>query len=155
MANVIQGGSVFLERVFYARKENKTYPGLIALYESAPIPGLTPEEDRVFQEAYATWLDHAEALLAGDDGEEGGSGSEYAGYEAAARDLDDEDDQPSAGSIKDRILDLLVDGPMALRDVRKRMEDVAPGSVNNAMTALREAGHVEPAGSRGTYQLTQ
>jgi hypothetical protein len=155
MANVIQGGSVFLERVFYARKENKTYPGLIALYESAPIPGLTPEEHKVFQDAYAKWLPHAELLLAGDDSEEGGSGVEYAGYEAAGRDLDDEDDQPSTGSIKDRILDLLVDGPMALRDVRKRMEDVAPGSVNNAMTALREAGHVEPAGSRGTYQLTQ
>jgi hypothetical protein len=150
MANVIQGGSVFLERVFYARKENKTYPGLIALYESAPIPTLTPEEHKVFQEAYAKWLPHAELLLAGED-EEGGS--EYAGYAGDARDLlEDEDDQPSSGSIKDRILDLLADGPMALRDVRKRMEDVAPGSVNNAMAELREACAVTPV-NRGTYQL--
>jgi predicted transcriptional regulator len=35
------------------------------------------------------------------------------------------------------------------------MTDVAAGSVNNAMTELREAGHVQPAGGRGTYQLTQ
>lgn len=151
MANIIQGGTVFLARTWNARKENKTYPGLIALMESAPIPRLTPEEDRVFQESYAGWLDHAEALLAGED-EEGGSGSEHAGYEAA-RDFDEDDDQPSAGSIKDRILDLLADGPMALRDVRKRMPDVAPGSINNVMGDLHQAGHVEPAGSRGTYQL--
>lgn len=149
MANVIQGGSVFLERVFNARKENKTYPGLIALYESAPIPRLTPEEDRIFQESYARWLEHAEQLLAGDEGDEGG-------HEDGRRavDLDDEDDeQPSAGSIKDRILDLLASGPMALKDVRHQMADVAPGSVNNAMSDLRQAGHVIPAGSRGTYQL--
>jgi hypothetical protein len=116
--------------------------------ESAPTPTLTPEEDRVFRDAYARWLPHAEALLAGDldSGAEDG--------DAAYRDfLDDDDDQPSAGSIKDRILDLLADGPMALRDVRKRMPDVAPGSINNVMGDLHQAGHVEPAGSRGTYQL--
>jgi hypothetical protein len=154
MANMIQGGSVFLSRTFNARKEKKTYPGLIDLYESAPIPVLTPPEQDIFARGYAKWLPHAEALLAGED-EEGGSGGEYAGYEGTARDLlADEDDQPSAGSIKDRILDLLTGGPMALKDVRKKMPDVASGSVNNAMTALREAGHVEPAGNRGTYQLT-
>jgi hypothetical protein len=154
MANIIQSGSVFLARTWFARKENKTYPGLIALMESAPIPRLSPEEDRVFQESYAKWLAHAEMLLAGEDGEE--NGTEYAEYQADARDLlaDDEDDQPSTGSIKDRILDLLTGGPMALKDVRQRLNDVAPGSVNNAMTELREAGHVEPAGHRGTYQLT-
>ena len=147
MANIIQGGTVFLARTWNARKEAKTYPGLIALMESAPMPRLSPEEDRVFQESYARWLDYAEALLAGDDGEGGGEGAEYSGY------IDDEGDEPSSGSIKDRILDLLVDGPMALADVRRRMPEVAAGSVNNAMGELRQAGHVTPAGSRGTYQL--
>jgi hypothetical protein len=120
--------------------------------ESAPIPRLTPEEDRIFQESYARWLEHAEQLLAGDDSEDTQGGYEY---DPRAATLDDEDDQPSAGSIKDRILDLLADGrPWTLKDVRHRLDDVAPGSVNNAMTELREAGHVQPAGSRGTYQLT-
>ena len=154
MANIIQGGSVFLARTWFARKENKTYPGLIALMESAPIPRLTPEEDRVFQESYAKWLEHAEQLLAGEDTEGASGGMTYSPAIAASLQDDDEDDQPSAGSIKDRILDLLTAGPMALKDVRHRLTDVAPGSVNNAMTELREAGHVEPAGRRGTYQLT-
>lgn len=151
MANMIQGGSVFLSRTFNARKENKTYPGLIALYESAPIPTLTPDEHRIFQAAYAKWLPHAEQLLEGDQ-EQASSGVEYTPDAFA----DEDDDQPTAGSIKDRILDLLADGqPWPLRDVRKRMPDVAPGSVNNAMTELHHGGAVQPAGSRGTYQLTR
>jgi hypothetical protein len=152
MANIIQGGSVFLGRTWFARKENKTYPGLIALMESAPIPRLTPEEDRVFQDSYAKWLAHAETLLAGED-EEAGTGS---GYEADVRDMlaDDEDDQPSTAGIKDRILDALADGPMALKDVRKRLDDVAAGSVNNAMGELRDGGAVTTV-SRGIYQLTR
>ncbi|MDX2658249.1 hypothetical protein PV402_39375 [Streptomyces scabiei] len=153
MANIIQGGSVFLGRTWYARKENKTYPGLIALLESAPMPTLTPEEHRVFQDAYAKWLPLAEALLAGDDEE--GDSPDYSGHEADGRDMlaDDEDDQPPPATIKARILDALADGPLALKDVRKRMPDAAAGSVNNAMVELREAGHVTPAGARGTYQL--
>ncbi|MGW8702850.1 hypothetical protein ACWGOK_39095, partial [Streptomyces eurythermus] len=146
MANVIQGGNLFLERVFYARKENKTYPGLIDLYESAPIPHLTPDETRVFQESYARWLSHAEALLAGDDEET--EGPSTIGMIAD----DEDDDQPSTGSIKDRILDLLTDGPLALKDVRRHLHDVAAGSVNNAMAELRDTGHVTTI-SRGTYQL--
>lgn len=151
MANIIQGGEVFLGRTWYARKENKTYPGLIALMESAPIPRLTDEEDRVFQESYAYWLAHAELLLAGDD-----ESSIEIGESAAGRDLlDDEDDQPSIGSIKDRILDVLADGqPWSLKNIRSRLSDVAAGSVNNAMAELRETGHVQPAGNRGTYQIT-
>jgi hypothetical protein len=152
MANIIQGGTVFVARTWFARKENKTYPGLIKLMESAPVPVLTPEEHRVFQESYAKWLPYAEALLADENGDEGND----TGYQAEGRDIlaDDEDDEPSTGSIKDRILDLLTDGPMALKDIRRKMPDVAPGSVNNAMADLREAGLVTPI-SRGTYQLAQ
>jgi len=131
--------------------------------ESAPIPRLTPEEDLVFQTAYKKWLAFAEALLADGDTEEGIDNAAGAAQSAAKEELarlgiheDEDDDQPSAGSIKERILDLLSDGrPWALKDVRQRLADVAPGSVNNAMTDLREAGAVQPAGSRGTYQLTR
>ncbi|MFF1298159.1 MULTISPECIES: hypothetical protein [unclassified Streptomyces] len=151
MANIIQGGQVFLARTWFARKENKTYPGLIALMESAPIPRLSPEEDRVFQESYARWLPYAEALLAGED--EDGQTGEYTADIRSLLDDDEDNDQPSTGSIKERILDALAGGPMALKDVRKKMPDVAPGSVNNVMQELREAGHVAPV-SRGIYQLT-
>ena len=162
MANIINGGSLFLNRTWYARKENKTYPGLIALMESAPIPRLTPDEDLVFQTAYAKWLAFAEALLTDGDTPEGIEQAGTAAQAAAKEQLvalgihdEDDDDQPSTGSIKDRILDLLTDGPMALKDVRKRLDDVAPGSVNNAMAELHNTdGLVQPV-SRGIYQLTR
>ncbi|MEU6990359.1 hypothetical protein ABZ953_06810 [Streptomyces sp. NPDC046465] len=153
MANIIQGGTLFLSRTWFARKENKTYPGLIALMESAPLPRLTPEEDRVFQESYTKWLDYAEQLLASDDVD---GSSDYTAAEVTdARELfEDESDSLSASAIKRRILDVLADGPMALRDVRKRLPEFAPGSVNNAMGELHNYdGLVEPAGRRGTYQL--
>ncbi|MCL8016859.1 hypothetical protein [Streptomyces sp. AS02] len=160
MANIINGGSLYVNRTWFARKENKTYPHLIALMESRPIPRLTPEEDLIFQTAYAKWLAFAEALLTGGDTEQGINNAANAAQTAAKQELtrlgihdDEDDDQPSTGSIKDRILDLLAGGPMALKDVRRRLDDVAPGSVNNAMTDLREAGHVIPAGGRGIYQL--
>jgi hypothetical protein len=162
MANIINGGSLYVNRTWFARKENKTYPHLIALMESAPIPRLTPDEDLIFQTAYAKWLAFAETLLTEGDTAEGiaqaGTDAQAAAKEQLAalgiHDEDEDDDQPSTGSIKDRILDLLASGPMALKDVRKNMTDVAAGSVNNAMNALCEAGHVQPAGGRGTYQLT-
>lgn len=152
MANIIQGGSVFTARTFNARKENKTYPGLLALYESAPIPVLTAPEHDVFVKGYAKWLPVAEQLLAGEDPDDEET--------AAARELvgitdedDEDDDEPSTGTIKDRILDVLADGqPHPLKDVRRRIDDASPASVNNAMAELREAGAVVNV-SRGTYQI--
>ncbi|MFD0509252.1 hypothetical protein ACFQ0G_53075 [Streptomyces chiangmaiensis] len=158
MANIINGGSLYTNRTWFARKENKTYPHLINLMESRPVPHLTEEENIIFQLSYERWLAFAEALLAGEGEDEGISNAVNA--EQAARKNnpfwpdDEDDDQPSAGSIKDRILDQLTDGPMSLKDIRRHLDDVAPGSVNNAMAELREAGHVT-ALSRGIYQLTQ
>ncbi|GAA3154650.1 hypothetical protein ACFQ0X_43690 [Streptomyces rectiviolaceus] len=154
-ANIINGGSLFMNRTWNAHKENKTYPRLIALMESRPMPRLEGEEHRVFQESYARWLDQAEQLLAG-EGEEGGSGEYTAAEAAEARELmdtDEDDDAPSVGNIKDRILDVLADGPMALKDVRRRLPGVAPGSVNNAMGELHnDDGLVRPV-SRGVYEI--
>ncbi|MFI8792680.1 hypothetical protein [Streptomyces sp. NPDC055105] len=164
MANIIQGGSLFVNRTWFARKENKTYPHLISLMESRPIPRLTHEEDLVFQTSYAKWLAFAEELLAGGDTKEGidnaCDAAQTAAKEQLARlgihgDAEEDEDQPSAGSIKDRILDLLADGQIwSLKDVRASLHDVAPGSVNNAMGELHAEGHVRPAGRRGTYQIT-
>lgn len=164
MANIIQGGSVFLSRTWFARKENKTYPGLIALMESRPIPRLTPEEDAVFQMSYAKWLAFAEELLAGGDTAEGIDNAADAAQTVAKDELarlgidldedDEDDDEPSTGTIKDRILDLLADGQIwALKDVRHRLHDVAAGSVNNAMGELHDEGAVAPGGRRGTYRI--
>ncbi|MFJ7297526.1 hypothetical protein [Streptomyces collinus] len=162
MANIINGGSLYVNRTWFARKENKTYPHLISLMESRAIPRLTPQEDLVFQTSYAKWLAFAETLLTDGDTAEGieqaGAAAQTVAKERLTalgiHDEDEDEDQPSAGTIKDRILDLLAAGPTALKDVRRKMPDVAPGSVNNAMTELREAGHVQPAGNRGVYQLT-
>ncbi|MFD7995498.1 hypothetical protein [Streptomyces mexicanus] len=159
MANIINGGSLYVNRTWYARKENKTYPHLIDLMESASIPRLTPQEDIIFTASYERWLAFAEALLAG-EGEDEGISNAVTAEEAARKanpvwpDDDENDDQPPTGSIKDRILDALTEGPLALRDVRKRLHDVAPGSVNNAMTELHHEGHVRPV-SRGVYELNR
>ncbi|MFE9812428.1 hypothetical protein [Streptomyces sp. NPDC005548] len=148
MANIIQSGGLFLGRTWFARKENKTYPGLIALMESAPIPRLTPEEDRVFQQSYAYWLAHAELLLSGDDE----NSIDHASAEADQY-LADDEPEPSTATVKDHILDVLSDGPLPLKDVRKRLPDFAAGTVNNAMTELKNDLLVEAVG-RGIYQRT-
>lgn len=163
MANIINGGSLYTNRTWFARKQNKTYPHLIDLMESAAIPRLTPDEDLIFQTAYAKWLAFAEALLTDGETPEGidaaGAAAQTAAKEQLATlgihdDEDEDDDQPATGSIKDRILDALADGPLALKDVRKRLDDVAAGSVNNAMAELHHDGLVQPV-SRGVYQLTR
>lgn len=153
MANIIQGGSVFVGRTFNARKENKTYPGLLALYESAPIPVLTDPEHDVFVKGYAKWLPVAEQLLNGDEDTDDETTAAARALVGSDLDDDEDDDEPSTGTIKDRILDVLADGqPHALKDVRRSIDDASPASVNNAMAELREAGSVVNV-SRGTYQI--
>lgn len=149
LANIIQGGSLYVARTFKAVKKNRTYPGLIALYESAPIPVLTGEEHRVFQESYTYWLDHAEALLAGEDADE----------DVDMDQINDELErvvdalEHHGATLSARILEVLANGPMSLKDVRAALSDAAPGSVNNAMSQLRDAGSVTVV-SRGCYRLT-
>ncbi|WP_039942968.1 hypothetical protein [Streptomyces himastatinicus] len=160
MANIINGGSLFTNRTWFARKENKTYPHLIDLMESHDIPWLTEQEVIVFGVSYQRWLAFAEALLAG-EGEEGIQEAVDAHQgvvkeQSAFLGDDEDDDQPSASSIKDRILDVLANGPMALKDVRKRLADeFAAGSVNNAMGELHNIDGLVTVVSRGVYQLTQ
>lgn len=168
MAWTIQGGEVFLMRVFKAVKENRTFPGLIDLYESAPIPRLTPEEDAIFQQAYAEALPLAQALLEGDDssgsggddddGEGGGGrGKGKAGKPRLSRSSRSAAvPPPPPQALPERILGVLAlaDGQqMKIRDIRSALPDANPTSVGNALTALRGQGLVAPV-SNGVWQLT-
>lgn len=159
MAWVIQGGSVFLMRVFKAVKENKTFPGLIALYESAPIPRLTPEEDAIFQQAYAEALPLAQELL------EGGGGEDEAGKKGNSKAKGPGRLRFGAGrsaappvpvkALPERILGVLAlaDGQqMKIKEIRAALPDANPTSVGNAMTALRGQGLVTPV-SNGVWAL--
>jgi len=175
MAWNIQGGEVFLGRVFKAVKQNRTFPGLIALYESAPIPGFTPEEDAIFRQAYAEALPLAQALLEGDDGSSGageldefgdGDGGGGGGRRKAKGKSKPRLSRSNARSaalpppppqaLPERILGVLAlaEGQqMKIKDIRAALPDTNPTSVGNALTALRGQGLVAPV-SNGIWQLT-
>ncbi|GAA2639837.1 hypothetical protein [Streptomyces axinellae] len=153
-----QGGRAASMRTFKAVKENRTFPGLITLYESAPIPGLTPEEDRIFQQAYAEALPAAERLLAGedpyadddqdDDGDDGGNQPK----KAKKPSLPPRSAPPAPPrNLADRVLDALADGPRRTREIRTQVgvgqpDGPASGSVDNTLSKLAEAGRVVKAG---------
>ncbi|MEY9961332.1 hypothetical protein [Streptacidiphilus sp. MAP5-52] len=174
MSWTIQGGEVFLSRVFKAVKVNRTFPGLIELYESAPIPRLTPEEDAIFQQAYAEALPLAEALLLGDDGSgadefgddgDGGGGGGRGRRKGKSKPRFGGARRSGAGAavpppppqaLPERILGVLAladNQKMKIRDIRAALPDANPTSVGNAMTALRGQGLVAPV-SNGVWQLT-
>jgi hypothetical protein len=154
MAWYIQGGAVYLMRTWRAIKQHKTYPHLISLLESAPMPTLTPEEDGIFRAAYAKALPWAEALLAGDtDTDTGGAGGAGGGWAATGADAEPPMRSTPArpATLTDRVLELLRDGPMSVKALREAL-DATPTSVSNTLTNLRDAGRVEPV-SRGVWQL--
>ncbi|MFZ3592301.1 hypothetical protein [Streptomyces sp. BH104] len=156
LANIIQGGTLFTARTWFTRKENKTYPGLIALYESAPIPVLTPEEDRVFKAAYAKALEYAELLLSGADPKDVGHGDFTSGEISDAEGLiDDEDDELPIPAIKHLIVELLANGQdWEIRAIRNRIKDANPLLINTAIGELQnDDKQIEFAGRRGTYRL--
>ncbi|MFD5493365.1 hypothetical protein ACFWH4_10660 [Streptomyces sp. NPDC127091] len=147
---LIQSGQPYLSRVWRAVKENRTYPGLISLMESAPPVGFTPEEADVFRRAYDEALTIAVALLEG--GEEGGG----APAPTAARPTEQ---APAAGpsrvpappttarTLPDLVLEAMAGGQLRTREIRKAVgagTDGGPssGSVDNALQALQERGLV-------------
>ncbi|WP_345176519.1 hypothetical protein [Streptomyces lavendulae] len=147
---MFQGGRATSMRVFKAVKENRTFPGLINLYESAPIPALTPAEDEIFRRAYAEALAAAEDLLAGDE-EDGGAGGKTAPRPARGA-------APALPvSLTDRILSALAEGPRRTREIRTAVgvgepDGPASGSVDNALSKLFEAGRIIKP-SHGTWAL--
>ncbi|MFJ3094627.1 hypothetical protein [Streptomyces hydrogenans] len=157
---MIQGGEAVMTRVFRAVKKNRTYPGLIALLESAPMPKLTPAEADVFNAAYAEALPYAEELL-------------VHGKAGAPREDDDEDGDertartapprrtPSAPApnLRDVILAALTAGPMRTRDIRQAAGCGAPngpasGSVDNTLSKLNDEGLIVRAG-HGIWSLSE
>jgi hypothetical protein len=152
----LRSGRAGAMRTFKAVKKAGTFPGLVALYESAPIPGLTAEEDRIFKEAYTVALEAAERLLAGEDprgddededGEDGGGGMKPRKAKHPGR-----ISVPAAPrTLRDRILDALADGPLRTREIRKAVgvgepDGPASGSVDNTLSKLADTGHVVRAG---------
>ncbi|MFJ7069891.1 hypothetical protein [Streptomyces sp. NPDC101115] len=154
---MIQAGIPCMTRVFRAVKTNRTYPGLIALLEAAPLPGLTPEETAVFREAYAEALPYAEWLmvrgLKGFDDEGEGGTTAPAPVTVSAPTA-----ATTAGpSLRDLVLGALAAGPCATSAIRKAVgvgDDDGPtaGAVGNLLTRLREEGLITPAG-HGKWQL--
>ena len=159
----LQSGRAGGMRTFKAVKENGAFPGLIALYESAPIPGLTPQEDKVFKEAYAVALEAAERLLAGEDpyGDDEDQDDEDGGRKKsrkAGKGRPVRSSVPAAPrTLADRILTALADGPRRTREIRTAVgvgeaDGPASGSVDNALSRLSETGHVVRAG-HGSWAL--
>lgn len=154
---MLQGGRAHAMRTFKAVKKDRSFTGLIRLYESAPIPQLTPEEDEIFRAAYAQALPAAEQLLEGtaDDEEE---------HEHLA----DKTEKPKRraeavkvptpkAALADRVLKVLraEGGPLRTRDIRSALGvgtegGPAAGSVDNALSKLFDAGEAVRVG-HGTW----
>jgi hypothetical protein len=157
----LQSGSASGMRTFKAVKKDRTFPGLIALYEAAPIPGFTPEESTIFRQAYAEALEAAERLLAGldpygddeDQEDEDGSGKSRPGKGRPVR-----SSVPAPPrTLADRILDALADGPRRTKDIRKAVgvgeeDGPASGSVDNTLSKLAETGRIARTG-HGVWAL--
>lgn len=141
---LIQGGHPAMTRVFRAVKKNRTYPGLVTLMEAAPMPGLTPEETRIFRQAYAEALPYAELLM--HHGAKGSPAAESGGPTTAAA----EPPRPATAAprpLRDRVLDALAAGPLRTREIRQAVgvgtpDGPAAGSVDNALSKLADEGLV-------------
>ena len=162
MAWLFQGGRAVLMRVFKAVKKNGTFPGLIALYEAAPIPRLTPEEEEIFQRVYAEALEAAERFLTGetDDGDDSdeGEGRPRRRKRPAAPSISVPSVPAVPKSLRDRVLEALADGqPHRTREIRTvvgvgQPDGPASGSVDNILSKLAEAGQVVRVG-HGLWSL--
>src|SRR5690606_32817860 len=139
-------GTLTRMRVWRARKEGKTYPGLINLLEAAPSPDLTAEEAEVFHEAYTEGLHHAQRLLAGTQSTDDtvDSGEDEAG-DAWRSALPAPPKKKRRATLRDRVLALLGDSPMALADIVAELPDASERSISNALSELvREGEAVRP-----------
>ncbi|WP_329326689.1 hypothetical protein [Streptomyces sp. NBC_01689] len=152
---MIQGGHPGMTRVFRAVKKNRTYPGLIALMEAEPIPGLTPEEADIFTAAYTEALPYAETLMVAGANGTIDKAALVAELETVVDALDThravKAGKAPALTLRDRILTALTDGPLRTREIRKAVgvgTDGGPasGSVDNTLSKLADEGHIVSAG---------
>ncbi|MFI8085844.1 hypothetical protein ACIF6L_34270 [Kitasatospora sp. NPDC086009] len=160
VAWLIQGGQLYKARTFKAVKEGKTFPGLIELYESAPIPVLSPQEDAIFQAEYVRALAKAERLLRGEaDGEDGDTvyapprpATAPAGAETGEDEVDPldavfaEESAPEAATVRESVLDVLAAAgePMQAKDIRTAVaaRGLPTKTVANELTDLKDLGLV-------------
>ncbi|WP_149561540.1 hypothetical protein [Streptomyces cacaoi] len=155
---MFQGGRAINMRTFKAIKENRTFPRLIDLYESAPVPRLSAEEDRIFQQAYAQALDAAERLLAGENPH---STSTDSGHTTGETPPQPQPETPIPAPVSavpapprtlaDRVLDALANGPLRTREIRTAVgvgtpDGPASGSVDNTLSKLAESGRLTRVG---------
>ncbi|MFJ3728662.1 hypothetical protein ACIPYQ_39685 [Streptomyces sp. NPDC090045] len=170
MAWHISGGAIGLMRVWRAVKEQRTYPGLIRLMESAPLPGLTPEEDRVFRAAYEHALRYAEDMLEGTGGlDREALNAELEtvvdaldAHHAAGTDAGLPVGMPrppaKAQTLGDLIVDALGAGPMRTRDIRAAVGVGTTGgpsaaSVETTISRLSADGRIVKGSTHGTWAL--
>jgi DNA segregation ATPase FtsK/SpoIIIE-like protein len=150
MAYVFVDGRAEFMRTFYAQKVDGRYVDMLELFGTEPPVTLTPEEiavagaayaNRTNREALASIAQNLPATATAADSAEPGAGPALPFTPPTAK-----------TTLKDRVLELLADGPMAIKAIRAALPDVAPGSVNNTIGQLHDLGLVIPV-SRGTYKL--
>ncbi|MEZ3182954.1 type IV secretory system conjugative DNA transfer family protein [Streptomyces pimonensis] len=147
---LIQSGQPYLSRVWRAVKRERTYPGLIALMESAPPVSFTPQEEDVFRRAYAEGLDLAVELLTGETADRATAAAEARPGPAAPASRVPAPPAP-ARNLRDDVLAVLAGGPLRTREIRQKVGvgtegGPASGSVDNTLSKLQEAGLVVRVG---------
>lgn len=150
MANLIRQGRLTRMRVWRAVKDaNKQYTQLINLYEAAPIPYFTPEEQQVFDAEHARALAYAAKLLTG-----GGDDGDEDDIDDGLDDLLGTPTEAEPPTVQMRIIELLREngGSMKLSDIRQHLDDIQPATINNAASQLYGAGELHKSG-RGVYTL--
>lgn len=162
MAYVFVDGRAEFMRTFNAQKVGGRYVDFVDLFGDAAPATLTAGEAAAAGEAYAQRGNAAyyqDLLLMATPGE-GESGKFHIpsiGDPTGGTASSGAPSKPAPApkvNLEKKILDLLADGPMSLKEVRGALPDVAAGSVSNTMTNLRDKGMVEPL-SRGVYQRTE
>ncbi|MER6481161.1 hypothetical protein, partial [Streptomyces filamentosus] len=156
---MIQNGEAVMTRVFRAVKENRTYPGLIALLESAPMAKLTPAEAAAFDAAYGEALPYAEELLVHGKAGAPCEDDEDGGERTARTAPPSRTPSAPATNLRDVILAALTAGPMRTRDIRQAAgcgtpNGPASGSVDNALSKLNDEGLIVRAG-HGIWSLSE
>lgn len=155
MAYVFTDGRAEFMRTFYAHKTNGRYTDLMELFGDELPVTLTPEEIAVAGAAYDQRNNPAyfEDLLLQVASADGGFViPSMLATTVAASGAGPSAPAPKAPTLRDKVLELLADGPKSLKETRAALPDFAANSISNTMTALREEGLVEPV-SRGVYQL--
>ncbi|MEU3564144.1 hypothetical protein [Kitasatospora sp. NPDC006786] len=169
MAYMFLDGRASFMRTFYAEKKNGIYPDLIELYGEEPPATITDGEADAAGKAYA--LRNEPPAAPAPDGvpvADADHGPVPDTDPAAMPELPavPSFDPPAADSavdltkefesgptLRERILDLLADGPMSLPEMRKVLcPEYKTGSVNTEVGELKRDGWLESVG-RGAYQL--